>query len=291
MPSPESGKQWPAESPTKNAVLRRRAQPVGKPVALVADGWPPEPLGQLDRRLAHVVARLVRAHAHALLAVGRHAPPVAVAHQRAVDPDVEVDPAAGRVHLEPARQRRIGRLGGPRAPSRASTPPPERRRPAARSARRGRSAPARRGGRRRWRSRSGRRTARTAAGTARRSRTPPSSTAAGSAPTRAACGRPCRQLWRDRGRQPHRLEPGQRRRARGGGALADLVAVHQQHVGAVPASSRATASPAKLAPQISTSAEVSVSGARSAPRRVARRVTAGSAGRARPPRPAPTAAG
>ena len=60
-------------------------------------------------------------------------------------------------------------------------------------------------------------------------------------------------VWRDRFRDAHRIEPLGRRGARRRLALPDLVAVEQQHAGAVPASSRATASPAKLAPQISTS--------------------------------------
>ena len=61
-----------------------------------------------------------------------------------------------------------------------------------------------------------------------------------------------------------------RRRAGGRLALADLVAVDHEHARAAwPASSRATASPAKLAPQTTTSASAS-SGVRSTPRLVAR---------------------
>ena len=64
------------------------------------------------RRLLDVVARLVGADADPLLAAGGHRPGVAVADQRAVDPDVEVGVAAARVgmDLEPARDRRLGRL-------------------------------------------------------------------------------------------------------------------------------------------------------------------------------------
>src|SRR3954453_21815302 len=47
----------------EHAVLDCRAQLVREPVALVADGRPPEPPGDLPRRLLHVVARLVGADA------------------------------------------------------------------------------------------------------------------------------------------------------------------------------------------------------------------------------------
>src|SRR5687768_11653755 len=85
----------------EDAVLRRPAQAVREPVALVAHRGPPEAPGQFHGRLAHVVARLVRAHPDALLAARGDAPPVAVAHQRALDPDIEVGAAALRVDLEP----------------------------------------------------------------------------------------------------------------------------------------------------------------------------------------------
>ena len=111
MPSPESGKQWPAAvADEEHAVLGRRAQLVREPVALVADRRHADPRGDLARRLLDVVARLVGADADALLAVRGHRPRVAAPDQRAVDPDVEVDAAALGVDLEAARDARLGRL-------------------------------------------------------------------------------------------------------------------------------------------------------------------------------------
>ena len=83
-----------------------------EPVALVAHGRHAEPAGDRARRVLDVVARLVRADADALLARRGHRPGVAAADQRAVDPDVEVRVAAARVgvDLEPARDQRLGRL-------------------------------------------------------------------------------------------------------------------------------------------------------------------------------------
>jgi hypothetical protein len=57
-----------------------------------------------------VVARLVGPHTDALLARGGHGPGVAVPHERAVDPHVEVGAAAVRIHLEAARDLRLWRL-------------------------------------------------------------------------------------------------------------------------------------------------------------------------------------
>ena len=114
MPSPESGKQWPALSPTKKTPSSAAgAQAVREPVALVADGVGVERGGERDGRRLDVVARLVGADADARLAAGRHAPAVAAADERAVDPDVEgVAVAAGRRGWtsRPAAQRRVGRL-------------------------------------------------------------------------------------------------------------------------------------------------------------------------------------
>ena len=96
----------------EHAVLDRRAQRVREPVALVADGRHAEPAGDLPRRLLDVVARLVGADADPLLVARRAPTRRSRSGQRAVDPDVEVGVAAARVgmDLEPARDRRLGRL-------------------------------------------------------------------------------------------------------------------------------------------------------------------------------------
>ena len=88
------------------AVLHRRPEPVRDQVALVPDGLDAEPRRRGGRRLLDRDARIVGAGADARLAVGRHAPAVAAADQRAVDQHVECAVAAVvRMHLEPARER------------------------------------------------------------------------------------------------------------------------------------------------------------------------------------------
>ena len=119
----------------EDAVRGRRPQRVREPVALVADGRDAEPAGDVARRLLDVVARLVGADADALLAARGHRPGVAVADQRAVDPDVEVGVAAARVRDGPRARARsarpaAGRSGRRRAPGASRA----RRRSAARSA-------------------------------------------------------------------------------------------------------------------------------------------------------------
>jgi hypothetical protein len=94
----------------EDAVLSGAPEAMREPVSLVAHWVARQALGQLHRRAPHVSTRLVRTYAHPLLAARRHAPAVAVADQRALDPDVEVTPAAVRMHLEAARERRTGRL-------------------------------------------------------------------------------------------------------------------------------------------------------------------------------------
>jgi len=88
---------------------------VGDPVALVADVVAVQVRGQQLGRLADVEPGVEGADADPGLLAGREAPAVARRDVAAVDPDLEVLGAAGRVHLEPARERRVGRLvaGGP----------------------------------------------------------------------------------------------------------------------------------------------------------------------------------
>jgi hypothetical protein len=88
------------------------AQAVREPVALVAHGGGVDAGGQRVGRAAHVLVGVVGAHADARLGPGGHPPAVAAAHERALDPDVEgVAVALGvRVDLEPAAERRVGRL-------------------------------------------------------------------------------------------------------------------------------------------------------------------------------------
>ena len=111
MPSAVSGRQWPAESPQKKTpVLGAAAELVGDPVALVAHRVALEVVGEEDGRVLHVEARVERADADPRLLAGREGPAVAGGHVAAVDPDLEIVAGAGRMHLEPARERRVGRL-------------------------------------------------------------------------------------------------------------------------------------------------------------------------------------
>jgi hypothetical protein len=109
----------------EDAVLGGGAQPVREPVALPALDLGAEPPRELLGRLAHVMARLVGAHADALLPARGHAPGKAPRRQRAVDPDVQraVGGAGVRMHLEPTAQWCVGRLV---AALRQHAPPPER---------------------------------------------------------------------------------------------------------------------------------------------------------------------
>ena len=94
----------------EDAALGRGAQLVRDPVPLVADPVLAQVLGQQLGRLAHVEARVEGADADPQLVAGRERPAVAGGDVAAVDPDLEVLAAAVRVHLEPARERRVGRL-------------------------------------------------------------------------------------------------------------------------------------------------------------------------------------
>src|SRR4051812_44324393 len=88
----------------------RVAQPVWDPVALVANGRQFQIVGQQDGRVLHVEGGIERADAAPQLVAGREAPAVTGRYVAAVDPDLEVRALAMRVHLEPARERRIRRL-------------------------------------------------------------------------------------------------------------------------------------------------------------------------------------
>ena len=94
----------------EDAAPGRRAQLVGDPVALVADAVAIQVLGEHLGRLADVELRVEGADADPGLLAGGEAPAVARGDVTAVDPDLEVLGAAVGVHLEAARERRVGRL-------------------------------------------------------------------------------------------------------------------------------------------------------------------------------------
>ena len=94
----------------EDAVLGRRAQLVRDPVPLEADRLGAEVLRQLHGVVLHVEARVERADADPQLVARGEAPPVAGGHDRAVDPDRQVVGASVRMHLQPARERRVRRL-------------------------------------------------------------------------------------------------------------------------------------------------------------------------------------
>ena len=114
MPSPGEGEALPgAVAHAEHAVLGRGAQAVREPVALPARRLLPQPSGERLGRRPHVIARRVGADADARLAAGGDAPAVAAPHEVPLDPHVErVAGGLGavRVDLEPARERRVGRL-------------------------------------------------------------------------------------------------------------------------------------------------------------------------------------
>src|SRR4051812_26353645 len=109
----------------EHPVLCGGSQTVREPVALPALGLRTEALRERLGRLAHMVARLIGAHADALLLPRRNAPGEAAGRQRTVDPDVEraVSGAGVRMDLEAAAQRRVGWLVAGRGEHPA---PPER---------------------------------------------------------------------------------------------------------------------------------------------------------------------
>ena len=256
MPSAVSGRQWPAESPAKKTPSSvGRAQLVGDPVALVAHGVRAQVLGQLHGVVLHVEARVEGAHADAQLVVARGS---SSRSRRARTRGRSRSPGRRRAPCGcTSRPRDSGASGGWKPSSApASAASPGRPRSAARSGRRGRCGPCRRCGRPPWRSRTRSRPARTAARTARGSRRSRRSRAAASA--RSPYGvwtTSSGKVWRWEPIRPSASSHAGGDAAGGGLALADLVAVDHQHAGrrASPASSRATARPAKLAPQMSTS--------------------------------------
>ena len=227
-------------------------------------------------RLLDVVARLVGADADALLAGRGHRPRVAVADERAVDPDVEVGAAAVRVDLEAARDR------APRAAGRWRPGPSTRRQPSASTISGARQVAAVGVDRVAARGRSTFAISKRASAllpqllrTARGSRSSTSSTAAGSAPTRAACGSAMHaSSWRIARSTPiacsHGVGAAQARRR----ALADLVAVDHEHVGAAAGQLARDREPGEARAADQHVGARRRSGVRSAPRSVARRVIA-----------------
>ena len=94
----------------EDAVLGRRAQLVGDPVALVADPVAAEVLGQELGRLADVEAGVEGADPDPHLVVGWERPAVPGRDVAAVDPDLHLLAGAARMDLEAARERRVRRL-------------------------------------------------------------------------------------------------------------------------------------------------------------------------------------
>ena len=94
----------------EDAVLGRVPQLVGDPVALVADRIAVQVARQPDGRLLDADAGVERADADPDLVVGGEAPAVAGGHVAAIDPDLQVVGGSARVHLEPARERRLNGL-------------------------------------------------------------------------------------------------------------------------------------------------------------------------------------
>src|SRR3954468_10261431 len=230
----------------EHAVLGRGPEPMREPVALVADGVDVQPAGDLLGRLLDVVARLVGADADALLALGRHRPRVALADEAAVDPHIEIDASAVRMHLEAARDRRLGRLDI--LPRRQDAAPAERvdneRRSQGSAIRRHKngadSLPP--GGIvvcgyvfapsavhfRDLETRVALLPQRAAQLAVVEARPAPGQPEARGPVRRVE--RHARDLLPDRALDAHRLKPGRRRGARGRRALADLVAVDDEHV-------------------------------------------------------------
>ena len=231
MPSAVSGRQWPAESPTKKTPSSvAGAQPVRDPVALEAHRVGLHVGGQRQRRVLDVQARVERADADPQLVARRERPAVAGRDVAAVEPQLEV--VAGRRAGAPPGRARARPPAAARS-RRARAPAASRARPRsrARARRRGRCGRRCRCARSPWRSRTRRRRSgptagRTASGS-RRSRT---STAAASGRSPEACGRAAiRTSGGSIQSSPRLLQPLGRGGARGGLPLADLVAVQDQH--------------------------------------------------------------
>ena len=122
MPSAVSGRQCPAESPTKKTPpLGRLAHLVRYPVALVANrrrrrSWARRTVVSLTWKRGSKEPTPIRD-----CVARREAPAVAGGHVAAVDPDLEIVRAAVGVHLEAARERRVrGLVARPRRGSAAS---------------------------------------------------------------------------------------------------------------------------------------------------------------------------
>ena len=94
----------------EHAVLDGRTQPVRDPVALVAVRRQPEIAGERHSRLPDAVVRVERADAHPQLAGRRERPAVARADHALVDPQLEVLAGAAGMDLQPAREARVRRL-------------------------------------------------------------------------------------------------------------------------------------------------------------------------------------
>ena len=99
----------------EDAVLGGRPQPVRDPVALIAVGRQAQAGRQPHGRLLDVVARVERADPDAQLVARGERPAVAGADHALVDPELEVVAGPGRMHLQPAREARVRRLHQPGA--------------------------------------------------------------------------------------------------------------------------------------------------------------------------------
>ena len=205
-----------------------------EPVALVAHGGRLDARGERVGGPADVLARVVGADADAGLAAGGDAPAVAAAHERALDPDVEgVAVALGMgMDLEAAAERCLGRLVVRVGRGRAASP--SRRPRAAPRTRRGRLATVA------ARASIDRRALEARVAALRPQQLAQLAVVEGRpAPRQAVAHRPVRrgeghgrQLPADRGGDAHGVQPWRGGRAGRGGALADLVAVDDEHVGA-----------------------------------------------------------
>ena len=94
----------------EHPAIGRLADPVGNPVALVADRVALQVVGQPYGWLLDVEAGIERADPDPHLLVRREAPAVSRGHVGAIDPDLHVVAVAARMHLETARQVGLGRL-------------------------------------------------------------------------------------------------------------------------------------------------------------------------------------
>ena len=124
IPSAVSGRQWPAESPAK----KTPSSVAGRSLCGIQLPWYPSrrqaPLrDQPHGRVLDVVARVERADPDAQLVVRRERPAVAGADHALVDPDLEVLAAAAGMHLQPARETRVRGLD----PAGAEDPLPSQR--------------------------------------------------------------------------------------------------------------------------------------------------------------------